>query len=204
MVILPLCAFANIHWYSWLLHARKVTIDLGEHYEKQTWRNRFDIAGPNGSFACTLTVRGQKGVKTPTSAIEMIDDGWRQTLTKTLSTSYRPAPYFEHYWPEIERLLAAPSTNLSSFNLKTMEWAMRAIEIEREIVISHKYIDADELTLDLRKSFKPSKTLVRTPEYRQVFTDRCGCIDNLSIIDLIMNLGPESYGYLKNYKPESI
>lgn len=202
MVILPLCAFANLHWYSWLFHAGRVTIDLGEHYQKQTWRNRFDIAGPNGSFTCTLTVRGQKGVKTPMHAIETIDDGWRKTLTKTLATAYGPAPFFEHYWPQLEDLLKNETTNLVEFNKMTLNWALEALDISPNIVYTNEYLDADAMSLDLRDSFKPSKSKISTPSYQQVFSDRCGYISNLSIIDLIMNLGPEAYMYLRAYRPD--
>ena len=202
MVVLPLCTFANVCWYSWLFHAGKVTIDIGEHYQKQTWRNRFDIAGPNGSFACTLTVRGQKGIKTPMHAIETIDDGWRQTLTRTLATTYSPAPFFEHYWPQLELLLEAETKNLAEFNKLTLEWALEALDIAPNIVFSNEYVEPDAMTLDLRDAFKPSKSHIKTPVYQQVFSDRCGYIDNLSIIDLIMNLGPEAYLYLRAYRPD--
>ncbi|MBI1268326.1 MAG: hypothetical protein GC193_12945 [Cryomorphaceae bacterium] len=204
MVVLPLCTFANVGWYSWLFHAGKVTIDVGENYQKQTWRNRFDIAGPNGSFACTLTVRGLKGVKTPMHAIETIDDGWRHTLTRTLATCYSPAPFFEHYWPQLEQLLKTNTNKLADFNKLTLEWALEALDIAPNIVFSNEYIEPDAMTLDLRDAFKPSKSQIHTPPYQQVFSDRCGYIDNLSIIDLIMNLGPEAYLYLRAYRPDDV
>ena len=36
----------------------------------------------------------------------------------------------------------------------------------------------------------------RQEKYQQVFEARCGFITNLSIIDLLFNLGPESRDYL--------
>ena len=37
-------------------------------------------------------------------------------------------------------------------------------------------------------------------EYYQTFSDKLGFIKNLSILDLLCNIGPESYSYLKNLK----
>ena len=40
------------------------------------------------------------------------------------------------------------------------------------------------------------KKVFKTPVYRQVFDSKYGFISNLSILDLIFNVGPESLDYL--------
>ena len=41
------------------------------------------------------------------------------------------------------------------------------------------------------------KTIYKIPTYHQVFNSKYGFIGNLSILDLIFNVGPESNNYLK-------
>ena len=44
------------------------------------------------------------------------------------------------------------------------------------------------------------KTIYKTPTYHQVFNSKYGFISNLSILDLIFNMGPESNNYLNKLK----
>ena len=44
------------------------------------------------------------------------------------------------------------------------------------------------------------KTIYKIPIYHQVFNSKYGFINNLSILDLIFNVGPESSNYLKKLK----
>ena len=39
--------------------------------------------------------------------------------------------------------------------------------------------------------------------YPQVFSDRFGFVDGLSILDLVMNMGPGSLGYLRQLRTNS-
>ncbi|MFM1930752.1 MAG: hypothetical protein RL226_55 [Bacteroidota bacterium] len=198
MTILPLVTFGNLRWFATLLQSGCI-IDIGEHYQKQTWRNRFDICGPNGLFQCTLTVKGQKGEKIAVKDIELIQDGWNRRFLRTLATSYGPSPYYIHYESELSELFLADYASLSAFNDAALRWALKAIGSDFVPTFSSDFIDASPEDQDLRGMFKPSKSSESSPAYPQVFEDRNGFISNLSVLDLIMNLGPESYGYLMRY-----
>ena len=55
--------------------------------------------------------------------------------------------------------------------------------------------------LDYREKIHPKKSFrdprFKNPEYTQVFSPKYGFIPNLSILDLLFNLGPESADYLR-------
>ena len=64
-----------------------------------------------------------------------------------------------------------------------------------EIVIKFKKTNkVDEFSELIRAK---QKTIYKIPTYHQVFNSKYGFIDNLSILDLIFNVGPESNNYLK-------
>ena len=64
-----------------------------------------------------------------------------------------------------------------------------------EIVIKFKKTNkVDEFSELIRAK---QKTIYKTPIYHQVFNSKYGFINNLSILDLIFNVGPESNNYLK-------
>ena len=73
------------------------------------------------------------------------------------------------------------------------------MKVKKEVILSDDYISQiGEGTIDYRNHFSPkNKELLSLPEYNQVFEDRYGFQSDISILDLIFNLGPDSLGYLK-------
>ena len=86
----------NLDYFSCLLKADKISIDIHENYIKQSFRNRCEIYGANGKLSLIIpTVR--KG-NTPQKDVR-IDYGqnWQKIHWKSLESSYRSSPYFEFY-----------------------------------------------------------------------------------------------------------
>ncbi|MBQ8045006.1 MAG: hypothetical protein IJ269_01485, partial [Bacteroidales bacterium] len=67
------------------------------------------------------------------------------------------------------------------------------------VLLSDDYVSIiTERTKDYRNVFSPkNKETIQLPPYDQVFTDRFGFQSDISILDLLFNLGPDSLGYLK-------
>ena len=68
-----------------------------------------------------------------------------------------------------------------------MEWDL-------PLEMSSSYIEKSES--DLRSLFAKKAPLLDLPPYTQVFHDKENHVSNLSILDLIFNLGPEAGMYL--------
>ena len=203
--ILPLCPFGNVFFCHFLLR-EKVIIDLGENYPKQTWRNRYDVPGPNGLLQLTIPVVGTKGQKVPAGQI-LIDNQqpWADQHRKTLRAAYGSAPFFEHYAPAIEDLLSKRYRLLTDFNRATLKLIQNWLSLSGETSLSNSWIEPGSDNLDLRPYFKPAhfkELKFDTHEYIQVFTDRFNFIPNCSVLDLIFNLGPESRTYLQQCRFE--
>ncbi|MDG1261815.1 MAG: WbqC family protein [Flavobacteriales bacterium] len=196
MTILPLCTFPNIHYVRTLLNATEVHIDLGENYVKQSLRNRFELTGPNGRFASTLHVQGQGGVKTPFKEVLLNDDDWRRVIVRSIESSYGKAAFFDHYIDDLKDLFLGTQKTLVEFNKLGLEWVEQSLGLDFSFTFSENYLDAGIEDSDLREKMKLKDISSESMTYPQVFEDRLGFQGNLSVIDLLMNMGPEAQLYL--------
>ncbi|MFT4779537.1 MAG: hypothetical protein ACI80P_001064 [Flavobacteriales bacterium] len=196
MTILPLCTFPNLGYIKMLLN-EDVCLDLGENYVKQSFRNKFELVGPNGRLTCTMHVVGQSSQNTPISSITLADDDWRRHAIRSIESSYGNSAFFEHYFDEIKELIYAPEQNLVQFNRTALNWVQETLGVDFKCTYSNHFIQATENDLDLRAKMKKKDVVVTTKPYPQVFEDKLGFEGNLSILDLLLNMGPEAPLYLQ-------
>ena len=76
------------------------------------------------------------------------------------------------------------------------------IGLDVELEYSKAFEKSPKNVADLRFDISPKKDTPfdQFPHYIQVFGERHGFIQNLSIIDLLFNLGPETKNYLMGVK----
>ena len=78
VIILSSAYLAPIQYYAHLYAADHALVDLGEHYVKQTYRNRCYIATPSGAQPLTLPVVRDGVGHTPMGEVRLSDHGdWR-------------------------------------------------------------------------------------------------------------------------------
>ena len=120
-------------------------------------------------------------------------------------TAYNKSPYFLHYRDLFEPVIFKKHKLLIDVNRELLNSLFKALQIsKKEIFFTSQY----ELNLDfqdLRNSFhskqeKYKGIKVEMPRYIQAFEEDHGFIPDLSILDLIFNLGPEANQYLANVK----
>jgi len=194
-IVLPVCTLGNIFYYS-VLTSESVVIDVFENYLKQTWRNRYDILGPNGVQSLTVPVQSQTGQKISVRHIK-IDNRlpWQRTHLRSIKTSYGSSPYYEHYIELIEPLYKMQFEHLTDFNLHAFNMIQQQLFPQLKIVFSESYIEPSATNIDLRPYFKPvrfSQIRHQPLTYLQTFADRFEFQPNLSVLDLLFNAGPNS------------
>jgi len=70
-------------------------------------------------------------------------------------------------------------------------------------ILTQKVNDKPLVYLDnAASSQKPLTVIKKWEEYYQTFSDKLGFIKDLSVVDLLCNLGPEAGSYLKNHRNE--
>jgi WbqC-like protein family len=203
--LLPCCCLSPIRWYVQLL-ADKVIIDLSENYPKQTFRNRFEIIGVNGRQVLTIPVHGQKGIKTPSADIRIVDGPWRKGYLHAIHSAYGRGAFFEYYIDDLTRIFYGKQEYLHQFNLEILDWTLEALKLNNgqlNMVVNHgsgRHFPFEKHGLgdnkDFRQHFEPSSRWTGLPSYPQVFSDRHGFQSNLSILDLLMNKGTGAVDYL--------
>lgn len=196
MVILPLCSFPDRLWFARYRDADEVVIDLGEHYVKQSYRNRFNLVGSHGRFTCTARVEGQKGRKIAMHAIVLVEDEWRRVAFRGLQSAYARSPFWEHYVDELERILMGGQTHLAEFNREALDFLLDGMGLPTKHRYSETYLDATPDVLDFRMDAEPGCEEHGFASYPQVFEDRHGFVAGLSTLDLLLNTGPAAASYL--------
>lgn len=204
MLIVPTAYLAPIQYYAYLYARHEVVEDRGEHFVKQSYRNRCYIATPAGAQALTIPVERAHGSKCAVRDLRLSDHGrWRHLHWQALVSAYDNTPYFFYYADDFRPLYEHPFTYLVDFNEALRETVCDLLSIHGDLHVSTDYLpprtsDTDLRTLLPRKGSTPDDPHFHPRPYYQVFGDRTGFLANLSIVDLLFNLGPESRTILRD------
>lgn len=204
MVVLSTAYLAPIQYYTHLYATDKAVEDRGEHFLKQTYRNRCYIATPTGAQPLTIPVVRDGLAHTAVRDIRISDHGnWRHLHWAALVSAYDNSPYFEYYADDFRPFYERKYEFLADFNAELRDLILNLLSLERNIDVSLAYVSpTPDESADLRNIISPKTSLDAdihfTPQpYYQVFAERTGFIPNLSIVDLLFNMGPESRMILK-------
>lgn len=194
--------FPPIEYFYHILKSENIVIDNWETYKKQTYRNRCNVYSEKGLMPLTIPVTKPQGNGTKTNDILIADmNKWKGNHWKTIETAYMNSPFYEYYKEEIYEEFIKQYNKLTDFNNSLLKVILKLLEIDKQINYSESFIKPNTFPNDYRFNISPkeSNSLI-FDEYIQVFSDRHGFIENMSILDLIFNLGPEAKYYLDNLK----
>ena len=197
--ILPIAYLPPVSYFAILHKADQVIIEQHETYPKQTYRNRCEIYSEKGKTSLTIPVKKPNGNQTKTSEIRIFnEDKWFVKHWRAIEIAYRTSPYFLFYGDELKMFFKGSYDSLLEFNMALIQYFCDLFNIQTPITISENYIENPETHLDFREILSPKKPSVINyfPEYTQVFNTKHGFIPNLSILDVLFNLGPESVDYI--------
>ena len=194
--------FGPVQWYQKLYCAEQVLIEQWEGFQKQTYRNRCIIASPNGPQALTVPVERQSIPQCPSPVIKDIrisDHGeWRHQHWNALTTAYGDSPFFDYYQDDLQPFFTERRWKyLLDFNMEACAVVCKLIDIEPNIRLTEQYEhEAGAGIVDLRETIRPKHPADDpdfTPRpYYQVYAQRHGFLPNLSVLDLLFNMGPEA------------
>ena len=196
---------APVEYYTKLLTYDRIFIEQHDHYMKQTYRNRCTIAGPDGEIALSIPTVKPDSLKCPMKDIRISDHGnWRHLHWNSIESAYNSTPFFEYYKDDFQPFYEKKYEFLADFNEELCNLVCELIDIQPVMERTSDYkttFTPDEY--DFLEAIHPKKDYHLTdPEfiprpYYQVFEARNGFRPNLSIIDLLFNMGPESLLILK-------
>ena len=194
-VLLSTTYFGPIQWYQKLYRAERVEIEQWESFQKQTYRNRCLIATANGVQALTVPV--EHGDSPLIKDIRLSDHGnWRHLHWNALQSAYGESPFFEYYQDDIRPFFENHWTFLLDFNEEIRQKMCELIDIQPNVSYTEGFIPEESPLTSYRTAISPKHPQddpdFQPKRYYQVYDQKHGFLPNLSILDLLFNMGPES------------
>ncbi len=202
-ILLPLTYLGPVSYFAAILRAGRVTFELHEHYIKQTCRNRCTIMSANGVLNLIIPVVKVNGNHTAMKDMQISNQGkWQLMHWRAIAAAYSNSPFFLYYREDFEPFFRGRPHLLSDFSASLTNVVLGLLGIDEEMDYTEGYEkNAESGIADLRNTFGAGeRRLFHFPEYPQVFDDRHGFQADLSVIDLLFNLGPDARHYLMDLK----
>ncbi|CAA7389355.1 WbqC family protein [Chryseobacterium fistulae] len=199
-ILLPVFYLPPISWFSVFLNSEtEVVFEQFESFPKQTYRNRANVYGANGKLSLIIPIAHNGKRELKDIEISYRED-WRKLHWKSIKTAYQSSPYFEYYEDKFRKIFDINEKYLLDFNRKGLDILQQILKTEKAYSLNEEYIkNPDEVNFREKFSAKdPSEFEMK--EYYQTFSDKFGFLNDLSVLDLICNKGPESLTYIKNIK----
>ncbi len=188
MKILPLAYLGSQEWWREAL-APDTVIDVGEHFVKQTARNRCEIATASGRMSLIANVI--KGASIHKKAVKDMrldySKRWQHQHLVAIRSAYKSSPYYDYYAHLFEPFFERETEFLYDFSRGLVETVCK-IEGWTPPRFSEEYIIAKEGDTDLRSHNFLGLREDAEPYY-QVFSERLPFESNCSIIDHLFNEG---------------
>ncbi len=196
--------FGPVQWYQKLHRYDCCYIEQHDSYQKQTYRNRCVIATANGLQALTVPVEHEacnKQEASKTKDLRISDHNqWRRVHWNALQSAYSESPFFDYYADDIHPFFEKKYTFLLDFNEAIRQTVCALIDIHPNVVYSSAFMVQGPASKDFRDVIHakhPQYDDDFTPKpYWQVFQHRYGFQPNLSVLDLLFCMGPDSIFYL--------
>ncbi len=189
------------HW----IDSQQPVIEKCCSYTKRTYRNRCDILGANGVLSLTVPVvkRDKPGLLTKDVMISY-DTKWQDLHWRSIISAYNSSPFFEYLMDDFKPFYEQKFKYLFDFNLGLLTVVFDILDLSTDILFTENFKKEEDIKgEDLRnlihpnKDFRTEDKLFYPKSYRQVFQDRFPFMENLSVIDLIFNKGPEAIDWLE-------
>lgn len=190
--------WAPVSYYTALYRHSGAVIECYDTYIKQTYRNRCTIVGAQGTQVLTVPV------EKPAPGMIMRDirisnhGNWRHLHRSAIASAYGSSPFYEYYADDINHFYEKQYDFLVDYNFAQIDCVGRCLGINLDVALSNSFLTPDADIIDLREAIHPKHPDVeklmpyKVTPYYQVFSARHGFIDELSILDLLCNMGNET------------
>ena len=206
--LLSTAYWPNQYYFFHVLNSETITVEQFEHYQKQSFRNRSTILSANGPLDLIIPVQNTGNKQLAKDVFISYKENWQIKHWRAITSAYRSSPYFEHFEPEISFFYEQKFESLLEYNLEQIKLLLKLLRVPKDIGLTTTYETDPSNSLDLRMSIHPKIDFAETDAliqklckpYYQVFADKFGFTENLSILDLFFNTGLGTLEYLNAMK----
>ncbi len=191
--------FSNIANFAAIAQADKLIFEQEDNFLKQTYRSRTFIHGANGKLLLNIPVVHTQKNRQKYKDVKIAHDiNWQDQHWKSILSAYSTSPFFEFYKDDIIPLFKTRANYIFDFNLKCFKTICDCLQLEIEYSKTDQYEKMVEGISDFRYLVNAKTEEPKFETYSQVFDDKNGFLNNLSILDLLFNEGPNALSYLEN------
>lgn len=195
--------FPSISHFVAIIQSERIVFEVEDNFQKQTNRNRTYIYSPNGIQLLNIPVKHAKTANQKTKDIQIEPDfDWQKQHFKSLEAAYRSSPFFEFFEDDIAPFFEKKHKFLMDMNFEAFELTTKCMRLKLDFDKTTEYFhEVDSTTLlDARNLANGKKDNNTFEKYTQVFDDKHGFINNLSVLDVLFNEGKFTVDYLKNQR----
>ena len=186
------------HWVP-ICKQEPILWEVEDFYKKQSYRNRMEIHAANGKLMLSIPIKhlGYEGHQNYKDVQIANEFPWQRNHWLSLKTAYQCSPFFEYYEDDILPLYQNTYSSLLEFNMQVMKTICELLQVQIPQEVTKTY-EKNSAYYDLRSLIDVKSTKNKSAiEYTQVFCEKNGFIPNLSIIDLLFNMGPKTVKLLQ-------
>lgn len=227
-VLLSTAYLAPISYYACLMHAPQVFVEQHEHYHKQTYRNRCRIVAANGVMDLSIPVVTCNNQAIRKVEIDYSKPWQRQhwlSLEAAYRSTPFFEYYEDDLKPFYQQ---QDIKYLFDFNARLQQVICDLIDLHPQTILTQDFVTPEAagfcssdacldlreaavaldlreaaVALDLREAIHPKRNLPQmlhyhSQKYTQVFEQQLGFVADMSIVDLLFNMGPESILLLRD------
>ena len=193
--------FPSVGQFAILSQSQNITFETNDNYQKQTNRNRMYIYSPNGIQMLNIPIKHTKDIHQKTKDIQLETAfDWQKQHFKSLEAAYRSSPFFEYFEDEIQPIFQKKHTFLMDLNFQTIEIVAKCLRLELNYQQTEEYFREPQDISNFRPLANGKKDFSILEPYKQVFEEKVGFLNNLSVLDLLFNEGRYALDYLKRQK----
>ena len=192
--------FPSISHFAAMAQSETITFEVEDNFQKQTNRNRAYIYSPNGIQMLNIPIKHSKENRQKTKDIRIENDfDWQKQHFKSLEAAYRSSPFFEFFEDDLMPIFEKKYDFLLDLNFKALDFVTKCLRMKIDYTTTTEYFHEvdNSLITDFRPLINGKKDHSLFESYTQVFDDKYGFINNLSILDLLFNEGKYAMEYLK-------
>lgn len=198
-ILLHSTYFPSISHFVAMASADKVVFAVEDNFQKQTNRNRMYIYSPNGVQLLNIPVKhsadGNRQLFKDVRIEPAFD--WQKQHFKSLEAAYRSSPFFEYFEDDIRPIFEKKHDFMMDLNFEIMDIVTSCLGMDYNPEKTTEYFREANGLQDYRYLADGKKDKSQFEPYTQVFGDKHGYINNLSILDLLFNEGRYALEYLK-------
>jgi hypothetical protein len=199
-ILLSTAYFPAVAYMSCFALAEKVTIEKHENYHKQSFRNRMELLSANGKLSLNVPVKHNQGnVLNIVEARINFSEKWQMQHIRAIQSAYSQAPYYEFFAEDYLHIIKNAPEHLFELNMTILKKLIEDFDVRNKPLFSDSYVNEKKGVIDLRNIIEPKTaySFDYLSPYQQVFSEKFSFISNLSALDLLFNVGSESWLFLE-------